>query len=96
MILNCLEGKPLPVYGDGKNVRDWLYVGDHGSAIRRVLERGVPGESYNIGGNCELMNIEIVRKIGQLVTRLAPEYGVALPVANCEELFTYVMEIGCE
>ena len=52
-ILNALEGKPLPVYGDGKNVRDWLYVGDHCAAIRAVLDKGRPGQTYNIGGNSE-------------------------------------------
>ena len=53
MILNALEGKPLPVYGDGMNVRDWLYVADHCAAIRAVLASGRPGETYNIGGNSE-------------------------------------------
>jgi dTDP-glucose 4,6-dehydratase len=63
MILNALEGKELPVYGDGKNVRDWLYVQDHCSAIYRVFESGNSGEVYNIGGNCEKQNIEIVKLI---------------------------------
>src|ERR1700721_1468496 len=58
IILNALEGKPLPVYGDGLNVRDWLYVGDHCSAIRSVLERGRLGETYNIGGSSERTNID--------------------------------------
>ena len=60
MILNALAGKPLPVYGDGRNVRDWLYVGDHCAAIRRVLERGRPGEMYNIGGGAERKNLDVV------------------------------------
>src|SRR5580704_14296073 len=60
MILNGLEGKALPVYGDGKNVRDWLFVEDHCSAIRAVLERGRPGETYNIGGSSERTNIDVV------------------------------------
>jgi dTDP-glucose 4,6-dehydratase len=60
MILNIIEQKPLPVYGDGKNVRDWLYVIDHCEAIIRVLEQGAPGETYNIGGNSERENIQIV------------------------------------
>ena len=60
IILNALEGKPLPVYGDGRNVRDWLYVEDHCRALRRVLDAGRPGETYNIGGNCERANIEVV------------------------------------
>lgn len=60
MILNIIEKKPLPVYGDGKNVRDWLYVIDHCEAILKVIEKGRPGETYNIGGNSELQNIDIV------------------------------------
>jgi len=60
IILNIVENKPLPVYGDGKNVRDWLYVIDHCDAILKVLEEGVPGEIYNIGGNSEFQNIDIV------------------------------------
>ena len=63
MIVNALAGKPLPVYGDGRNVRDWLYVGDHCSAIRAVLERGRPGETYNIGGNAEMANIDVVHTL---------------------------------
>ncbi len=63
MISNALENKPLPVYGDGQQVRDWLYVEDHCRAIRAVLEQGKPGEIYNIGGNCSLPNLEVVRRI---------------------------------
>ena len=63
MILNALAGKPLPVYGDGRNVRDWLYVGDHCAAIRAVLARGRPGETYNVGGNAEMTNIDVVRTL---------------------------------
>jgi len=63
MISNALEGKPLPVYGDGLQVRDWLYVEDHCRGIRAVLDRGREGEIYNIGGNCSLPNLEVVRKI---------------------------------
>jgi dTDP-glucose 4,6-dehydratase len=62
-IVNALAGKPLPVYGDGQNVRDWLYVGDHCAAIRRVLDRARPGAIYNIGGNAEMKNIDVVRAI---------------------------------
>ena len=61
MIANALAGKPLPVYGDGQNVRDWLYVGDHCSAIRRVLEAGRVGEVYNVGGNAEKKNLDVVK-----------------------------------
>src|ERR1700761_676987 len=63
MISNALENKPLPVYGDGQQVRDWLYVEDHCRAIRVVLEHGAPGEIYNIGGNCSLPNLEVIRRI---------------------------------
>jgi dTDP-glucose 4,6-dehydratase len=73
MILNALEGKPLPVYGDGQNVRDWLYVGEHCSAIRAVLERGLPGETYNIGGNSERNNLDVVHTICDLVDELRPD-----------------------
>ncbi len=61
MIVNALDGKPLPIYGDGQNVRDWLYVADHCAALRAVLERGRVGETYNIGGWNEKTNLEIVR-----------------------------------
>ncbi|MCA8941413.1 MAG: dTDP-glucose 4,6-dehydratase [Planctomycetes bacterium] len=67
MIANALEGKPLPVYGDGKNVRDWIYVEDHCDAIARVLEKGRDGEVYNIGGNEERENIWVVKKILELL-----------------------------
>jgi dTDP-glucose 4,6-dehydratase len=63
MISNALEGKPLPVYGDGRQVRDWLYVEDHCRAIRAVLSKGHDGEIYNIGGNCSLPNLDVIRRI---------------------------------
>jgi dTDP-glucose 4,6-dehydratase len=72
MIVNALAGKPLPVYGDGQNVRDWLYVGDHCSAIREVLARGRPGETYNIGGNAEMKNIDVVRAVCEFVDECRP------------------------
>ncbi len=72
MIVNALSGKPLPVYGDGQQIRDWLYVKDHCSAIRCVLEKGTPGEVYNIGGWNEKANIEIVRNICDLLDTLKP------------------------
>jgi dTDP-glucose 4,6-dehydratase len=72
MILNALEGKPLPVYGDGQNVRDWLFVGDHCSAIRTVLRKGRSGESYNVGGNAEKANVEVVMKICGLLDEIRP------------------------
>ena len=72
MIVNALAGKPLPVYGDGQQVRDWLYVGDHCSAIRRVLEAGRAGETYNVGGWNEKPNIEIVHTVCALLDELRP------------------------
>ncbi len=72
MISKALAGEPLPVYGDGKNVRDWLYVGDHCSAIRAVLARGTPGEVYNVGGNSERQNIEVVHTLCRILDELAP------------------------
>ncbi len=72
VILNALEGKPLPVYGDGMNVRDWLFVEDHCSAIRTVLDKGRIGETYNIGGNSERTNIDVVHTICDLVDEMRP------------------------
>jgi dTDP-glucose 4,6-dehydratase len=73
MVLNALEGKPLPVYGDGANVRDWLYVGDHCAAIRRVLAAGRLGETYNIGGKSEMRNLEVVHAICAVLDALRPK-----------------------
>jgi dTDP-glucose 4,6-dehydratase len=75
MIVNALAGKPLPVYGDGQQIRDWLYVGDHCSAIRRVLEAGQPGETYNVGGWNEKPNLEIVHTVCALLDELRPKNG---------------------
>ena len=72
MILNAVAGKPLPVYGDGRNVRDWLYVGDHCAAIRLVLERGRPGEVYNIGGGAERRNLDVVETLCDILAELRP------------------------
>ncbi|MEW6313069.1 MAG: dTDP-glucose 4,6-dehydratase [Pseudomonadota bacterium] len=72
VILNALQGKPLPVYGDGSNVRDWLYVADHCAALRLVLEQGRPGETYNIGGVNEKTNLEVVHSICALLDELRP------------------------
>jgi dTDP-glucose 4,6-dehydratase len=73
MIQNAMSGKPLPVYGTGANIRDWLYVEDHCSAIERVLEAGTPGEVYNIGGNNEKTNLDVVHTICDLLDELLPE-----------------------
>jgi dTDP-glucose 4,6-dehydratase len=75
MLANALDDKPLPVYGDGKNVRDWLYVGDHCRAVEAVIEKGKPGEVYNIGGNNEMRNIDIVKLILSLLGK--PESLIA-------------------
>ena len=72
MIVNALAGKPLPVYGDGKNVRDWLYVGDHCAAVRAVMKRGRAGETYNIGGNAEMRNVDVVRTLCALLAEAKP------------------------
>jgi len=87
MILNARDGKPLPVYGDGKNVRDWLYVEDHCEAIATVLTRGKPGETYNIGGWNEKPNIEIVQMICDLVDKMSPRGG-----QSRRELITFVKD----
>jgi dTDP-glucose 4,6-dehydratase len=75
IIARALRGEPLPVYGDGRNVRDWLFVGDHCSAIRRVLDAGRVGETYNVGGNAERENIEVVRTICRLLDAKHPLEG---------------------
>jgi dTDP-glucose 4,6-dehydratase len=85
-ILNALEGKPLPVYGAGGNVRDWLYVGDHAEALFLVLRRGRLGETYNIGGGAEYANIDLVR----LLCRLLDEALPAAPHRPHERLITFV------
>ncbi len=72
MISNALASKPLPVYGDGQNVRDWLYVGDHCAAIRTVLAGGRPGETYNIGGNAEMKNLDVVRTLCDVLAAARP------------------------
>jgi dTDP-glucose 4,6-dehydratase len=88
MILHALERKPLPVYGDGGNVRDWLFVGDHCAAIRAVLVRGRVGETYNVGGNSERKNLDVVTTICDLVDEMRPD-----PVAGSRrELITFVKD----
>ena len=88
MIINCLHGKPLPVYGQGENVRDWLYVRDHCEAIHTVLTSGTMGETYNIGGNNEIRNIDVVRTICDLLNEISPsENG-----SSYSDLITYVKD----
>jgi dTDP-glucose 4,6-dehydratase len=88
IILNAIEGKPLPVYGDGQQIRDWLFVEDHCQAIRTVLGRGRPGEVYNIGGNCERTNLDVVQTICATVNRLRP----GLPHAPCASRIAFVKD----
>lgn len=75
MILSALEGKPLPVYGDGGNVRDWLYVADHCRAVWMIMKNGRRGETYNIGGKCERKNIDVVHTICDLLDKIVPAKG---------------------
>ncbi|MEM8717749.1 MAG: dTDP-glucose 4,6-dehydratase [Cyanobacteria bacterium P01_G01_bin.39] len=88
MCINILLGKPLPVYGDGQNIRDWLYVEDHCRALDTVIQRGVPGETYNIGGNNEVKNLDLVEQLCELMDELAPE----LPVRPSKQLITFVQD----
>jgi len=85
MIVNALAGKALPVYGDGRNVRDWLYVGDHCRALNAVLRDGRPGETYNIGGNAEMANIDVVLTLCRVLAALVPR-------RDFESLITYVKD----
>ncbi len=87
MIINGLEGKPLPVYGNGANVRDWLYVDDHADALLMVAEQGVPGETYAIGGHNEMANIDVVRSICALLDELRPDAA-----GPHERLISYVTD----
>ena len=87
VILNALEGKPIPVYGKGENIRDWLYVEDHARALVTIATKGVLGESYNVGGWNERTNLEVVRAICKLVDELAPDVAGAR-----ENLITYVTD----
>ena len=88
MIINCLHGKPLPVYGKGENVRDWLYVRDHCEAIHSVLTTGTVGETYNIGGNNEIKNIEVVTTICSLLDEISPKEDGS----QYSDLITYVRD----
>lgn len=90
MILNALDGKPLPVYGDGMQIRDWLFVEDHARALYQVVTKGVVGETYNIGGHNEKANIEVVKTICALLEELVPERPAG--VARYEDLITFVQD----
>ena len=90
MILNALAGKPLPVYGNGQQVRDWLYVEDHARALLKVVSEGQVGETYNIGGHNEQKNLDVVRAICALLEELAPQKPAG--IARYEDLITYVQD----
>jgi len=87
MIHQALAGKPLPVYGDGQNVRDWLYVLDHCAALRTALERGRPGETYNVGGGAEMKNIDLVKTLCALLDDARPRTG-----SSYADLITFVKD----
>ncbi len=90
MILNALKGKPLPMYGDGRQIRDWLYVDDHARALYRVLTNGKRGETYNIGGLNEMMNIDVVREICSILDEKIEDKPAG--VQRFEELITFVKD----
>jgi dTDP-glucose 4,6-dehydratase len=88
IILNGILGAPLPIYGKGENVRDWLYVDDHATALIAVLERGLPGETYLVSGRSERRNIDVVRAICSLLDELAPDASLE----RRESLITFVAD----
>ncbi|MDF1563930.1 MAG: dTDP-glucose 4,6-dehydratase [Deltaproteobacteria bacterium] len=88
IILNSLQGKPLPIYGDGLQVRDWLHVTDHCEAIWRVVEEGAPGSTYNVGGKAEVANIDLVRRICAILDEKVPDS----PHAPHQQLITFVKD----
>ena len=90
MILNALNGKPLPIYGNGMQIRDWLFVEDHARALYQVVTRGRIGETYNIGGYNQKSNIEVVRKICELLEEIVPTKPQGL--ANYADLITFVKD----
>ena len=98
VILNCLDGKPLPVYGKGANIRDWLYVEDHARALMLVNEKGRDGETYNVGGHNERTNLEVVKTICAIMDELRPRAakdggsGAPGPRPKYEDLITYVKD----
>ena len=91
VILNCLEGRPLPVYGKGANVRDWLYVDDHARALLLVNEKGAPGETYNVGGHNERTNLEVVKTVCAILDELRP-LSQTSRLSRYADLITYVAD----
>lgn len=94
IILNCLDGKPLPVYGKGANVRDWLYVDDHVKALCLVNAKGVPGETYNVGGHNERTNLEVVKTVCSILDELRPlsQTSHSSQLSHYSDLITYVAD----
>ncbi len=90
MISNALQGKPLPIYGNGQQIRDWLYVDDHVEALYQVLTKGRVGESYNIGGNCEKTNLEVIHTICQILEEIAP--NKLKGIAHYTDLITFIQD----
>ena len=90
IILNALKGKPLPIYGDGLQIRDWLFVADHARALIKVVSDGVIGETYNIGGNNEITNLSVVMAICDILEELAPDKPIG--VNHYQDLITYVQD----
>ena len=95
IILNALDGEALPIYGDGQQIRDWLYVEDHARALYRVVTEGAIGETYNIGGHNEKKNIDVVKTICKILENLAPDNTHSRASGNSggfEGLITYVKD----
>ena len=88
MILNALEDKPLPVYGDGRNIRDWLYVEDHCRAVWQIMKTGIRGQTYNIGGRCEMANLDTVNMLCDLMDEILPRAGQS----SRRDLITFVKD----
>ncbi len=91
MILNGLSGKPLPVYGDGSNIRDWLYVEDHAAALLLVMEKGEVGQTYNVGGRNERTNLQVVERICDLLDQYAPDAD--LPILGAAPKLTVFVAV---
>lgn len=91
-IVNALKGQPLPIYGDGQNIRDWLHVSDHCRGLDVILQNGQPGETYNIGGHNEIKNLDLVHQICRLIDEQAQVLGLSLPVNPCHQLITFVTD----
>jgi dTDP-glucose 4,6-dehydratase len=90
MILNALEGKPLPIYGNGQQIRDWLFVDDHARALYLVVTQGTTGETYNIGGHNEMANLDVVNTLCQLLEKMAPNKPKG--IQNYTDLVTFVKD----